>query len=170
MDLWAWKLPHSKEVAAFFQSVLPRPSAWARVHTSITRDDAIQQGQILLAAQNIMVRQLADLRFHSYWWAQNIIVVNCPFMFTSDVGHYLNTTYGALAVMWFYHPALNQIIFSLRSQGSVDVSTLAQLHGGGGHPDAAGFQLSWDEGVTLLGEWRDATKRLVAESPESRPT
>ena len=54
-----------------------------------------------------------------------------------------------MALLWFERgDGITQ--FSLRGDGSVDVSAIAKSFGGGGHHNAAGFQLSLEEGRNLV--------------------
>jgi len=76
------------------------------------------------------------------------LAANCPPHLTSDVGHELATQSGTFGLCW----TLSQTGFtakcSLRSNGDYDVSTIAKAFGGGGHRNAAGFEVPIE---TLLG-------------------
>jgi hypothetical protein len=76
------------------------------------------------------------------------LAANCPSHLTSDVGHELANRSGTFGLCW----TLSQEGFiancSLRSNGDYDVSTIAKTFGGGGHKNAAGFEVSIQ---TLLG-------------------
>jgi len=73
---------------------------------------------------------------------------NCPPHLTSDVGHELANQSGTFGLCW----TLSQEDFvakcSLRSNGDYDVSAIAKSFGGGGHRNAAGFEVPID---VLLG-------------------
>lgn len=53
----------------------------------------------------------------------------------------LRLTQGIEVAMFMYELETRQFKVSLRSQGKVDVSTIAQFFGGGGHKRAAGFTM-----------------------------
>lgn len=76
--------------------------------------------------------------------------VNAPYHLASDVAGELaeDSPHGFAAVWWQNRDG--QVSFSLRSRGDFDVSELAAKHGGGGHRNAAGFKMAWDDAVHVL--------------------
>lgn len=70
---------------------------------------------------------------------------------TSDAGHDLATESGTFGLLWYLGDKGDTAHCSLRSNGDYDVSAIAKVFGGGGHRNAAGFQvpiatlLSWLE-------------------------
>ena len=74
---------------------------------------------------------------------------NCPPHLTSDVGHELATQSGTFGLCWYLGREGTTAKCSLRSNGEYDVSAIAKAFGGGGHRNAAGFEveisklLSW---------------------------
>lgn len=73
---------------------------------------------------------------------------NCPPHLTSDVGHKLATQSGTFGLCWCLSKEGTTAQCSLRSNGAYDVSAIAKAFGGGGHRNAAGFQVDIQ---TLLG-------------------
>jgi oligoribonuclease NrnB/cAMP/cGMP phosphodiesterase (DHH superfamily) len=67
----------------------------------------------------------------------------------SEVGHELATASGTFGLVWYYDAAAKKANCSLRSNGDYDVSAIAKQFGGGGHKNAAGFQV----GMNKLLEW-----------------
>jgi nanoRNase/pAp phosphatase (c-di-AMP/oligoRNAs hydrolase) len=65
----------------------------------------------------------------------------------SEIGHELATTGGTFGLIW-YLGENNKAKISLRSNGDHDVSAIAKQFGGGGHKNAAGFEVDI---LTLLG-------------------
>jgi oligoribonuclease NrnB/cAMP/cGMP phosphodiesterase (DHH superfamily) len=65
---------------------------------------------------------------------------NCPAHLTSDVGHELATQSGTYGLLWYMGKDC-KIKCSLRSNGDYDVSAIAKTFGGGGHKNAAGFEV-----------------------------
>ena len=164
-DLWRWALPESRAINAFFGLFPNVPETWEKM-LGRRQSEAVSSGTILLLAHNQHVQSFLPHAFRSFWWTQQIAVVNCPPMFVSDVGHQLNVTGVDVSVMWYHHPQQNQMIFSLRSQ-STDVLDIARLYGGGGHPNAAGFELPFRQGMNLLSEWIDAGNRPMPPEQET---
>jgi oligoribonuclease NrnB/cAMP/cGMP phosphodiesterase (DHH superfamily) len=69
-------------------------------------------------------------------------VANLPYTMTSDAGHQMAIGKPFAACYW---DTPTGRVFSLRSvDGGEDVSVIAAIYGGGGHRNAAGFQVSFD--------------------------
>jgi nanoRNase/pAp phosphatase (c-di-AMP/oligoRNAs hydrolase) len=76
-------------------------------------------------------------------------VVNVPYLNVSEVAGRLAES-RSVGFAWFERGD-GQTQFSLRSRGDgPDVSLLAKKYGGGGHKNAAGFQLSLKQGRDLV--------------------
>jgi oligoribonuclease NrnB/cAMP/cGMP phosphodiesterase (DHH superfamily) len=70
-------------------------------------------------------------------------VANLPYTLTSDAGHKLASNEPFAACYW---DTPEGRVFSLRSRpDGVDVSEIAKQYGGGGHKNAAGFRVSFDQ-------------------------
>ena len=80
-------------------------------------------------------------------WNVSGLAANCPPHLTSDVGHELATKSGTYGLL-YYIDKDNRCKCSLRSNGDYDVSAIAKAFGGGGHRNAAGFEVDIQ---TLLG-------------------
>ncbi len=89
----------------------------------------------------------------------NMPVANIPYTLTSDAGN-LMARADSHKVAACYWDTPNGRVFSLRStQDGPDVSLIAKSYGGGGHKNAAGFQmpLGWEGDRT-----EEATRSAVA--------
>jgi uncharacterized protein len=75
------------------------------------------------------------------------LAANCPPHLASDVGHALATQSGTFGLLWSVNKD-GKCLCSLRSNGDYDVSAIAKAWGGGGHLNAAGFEVDVQ---TLLG-------------------
>lgn len=72
------------------------------------------------------------------------LAANAPYYLASDVGHALANRSGTYGLVW----ALNKdgrVKCSIRSNGDYDVSAIAKQFGGGGHKNAAGFEVSMEQ-------------------------
>ena len=76
------------------------------------------------------------------------LAANCPPHLASDVGHALDTQSGTYGLLWYINKE-NKCICSLRSNGDYDVSAIAKAFGGGGHKNAAGFEVP----ISILLDW-----------------
>jgi len=75
-------------------------------------------------------------------------VVNTPFQFASELAGELAEDAPFAACYWFH---AHGCTFSLRSRkDGEDVSEIAKKYGGGGHPGAAGFKLTWEEAWKII--------------------
>ena len=52
--------------------------------------------------------------------------------------------------MGWFERGDGKIQFSLRSNGDIDVSAIAKIYNGGGHKNAAGFQMTLAEGRKFI--------------------
>lgn len=68
------------------------------------------------------------------------LAANCPPHLVSDVGYELATESGTFGLLWHINKD-GKCLCSLRSNGDYDVSTIAKAFGGGGHRNAAGFEI-----------------------------
>jgi len=66
----------------------------------------------------------------------------------SEIGNELAKASGTYGLIWYYDAATGRANVSLRSIGDYDVSAIAKAFGGGGHKNAAGFNIDMP---TLLG-------------------
>lgn len=144
-DLWRFELPETKEVSAAIFSYDWTFEQWDKFNASWSQLRA--EGAALLRKHNKDVEALCEphnVRMVALMHdGQEVKVpaVNCSWMYASDVGHKLCTLYpdAPLSVTYFYQSG--QVKFSLRSDNKAHCGEIAQRHGGGGHPNAAGFQM-----------------------------
>lgn len=73
---------------------------------------------------------------------------NCPPHLASDVGHQLANQSKTYGLLWYINKE-GKCLCSLRSNGDYDVSAIAKAFGGGGHKNAAGFEID----IQTLLEW-----------------
>ena len=76
------------------------------------------------------------------------LAANCPPHLSSDVGHALANQSGTYGLLWYINKE-NKCLCSLRSNGDYDVSAIAKAFGGGGHKNAAGFEVP----ISILLDW-----------------
>lgn len=140
-DLWQHKLPHSRECNAALYTMKHDMRVWDKLAT-MPIDDIVIEGQAILRALTQQVQRTLKHVQHVRIGAYVVPAVNTQ-MHVSEVGTDLLTLYptAPFAACWFVNGS-GDVIVSLRSDNSrVDVSKIAQEHGGGGHRNAAGFSL-----------------------------
>lgn len=146
-DLWRHKLPNSKEVNAFIMALSHTADAWSALDV-INEADAIELGRGAVAQINHYVEKMIEHRQIGRLNNFSVAVVNAPYMNISEVGHEL-TKYADIG-MGYFERGDGIIQFSLRSIGDIDVSVIAKSFNGGGHKNAAGFQLKLEYGRQLV--------------------
>src|ERR1700675_5009879 len=169
-DLWNWALPDSQTINAFLM-VQPRDvETWDNL-TKLDVNEAAQYGvgvreYIEYYTRSVIAElQPGVLRFQtgSLESEDGLIVIptyadyfaavlNIPYAGVSEAGNAAVKLGFDVAVLWFERGD-GVIQFSLRSNrdgSNVDVSAIAKKYGGGGHQNAAGFQVSIPEGRALV--------------------
>lgn len=146
-DLWKWQLLDSKEVNAFI-GVFPHTiKDWDQL-SKTDWDQASEHGSILLLhIKQYIERAIARKRIGSLD-GYSAAVVNAPYMMISDVCERL-LDFADIAVGYFERED-DKIQLSLRSKGELDVSKIAQSFNGGGHKNAAGFQVPYKKGREIV--------------------
>lgn len=148
-DLWNWTLPNSQTVSAFLM-VQPRTiEIWDNL-IKLSVDEAANYGvgvrEYIEYYTRSVIEQVQEGTFEGYKTG----VLNIPYVGVSEAcGALVDKKGYEIGLAWFERgDGVTQ--FSLRGNGSVDVSAIAKLFGGGGHNNAAGFELSLLEGRCLV--------------------
>lgn len=145
-DLWRKELPQSEEVALGLGCVPVTFEAWDAI-VRAERDGIEQLAQNGRAIRMYLDMQIATLSRRPprrNVFGHDVPCVNAPGFLASDLGNALAQG-EPFAVTWF--ATGDKVVASLRSTpDGLDVSELAALAGGGGHPHAAGF-------TAPLGAW-----------------
>lgn len=164
-DLWVKKLAESDEVNAYIACLEFNFETWNIVNDKISLEQAKLNGDIAIMKTEQYVNEVcknvyfADIEFSNirdsdrgsvisaskkFIKYNNIPTVNICQVDCSEVLHELCKRYpeSPFSLYWFKrHDGMYQ--YGLRSIGDFDVSTVAKLFGGGGHKNAAGFQLNY---------------------------
>ncbi|MDP4020753.1 MAG: hypothetical protein Q8P58_01800 [Candidatus Adlerbacteria bacterium] len=145
-DLWKFERPHAKEVAAFVSSLKFDFKTFdpivAKAETEEGFREIVEKGKAYREYFDYVcdkiIEQAEEVEFDGY----KIYAVSAPRLFRSEVGNRLARMKGPFAVVWYPHHSKWHL--SLRGDGSIDLSKLAQKYGGNGHPNAASIQLPLD--------------------------
>ncbi len=139
-DLWAQALPLSSEVSSAIQSYPFDFKTWD--HLSKNMKQVKEEGIILNRYFNLLVDTICNQAFEEEIDGHKVMSVNTATHF-SEVGNRLLERYPMSPfAATFYFNSLKVKCYSLRSRGNFDVSDIAKKYGGGGHPTAAGYQLT----------------------------
>ncbi|MCJ8158819.1 hypothetical protein [Sphingomonas sp. LaA6.9] len=146
-DLWRFALPETKAFSLYLRAHPYDFDTWTRLATQLADDD--QRSAVMLQATAIEAfykQKTAEMVTTAQFKPINGItvpVVNCSWAFASDVAHELLERYpDAPFAACYYDRADGSRTYSLRSlDDRQDVSAIAKRYGGGGHRNAAGFEV-----------------------------
>lgn len=142
-DLWRFVLPHTREIHASISSYPYDFEVWNELMerpipeliaegTAIDRKQRKDVSELLSATQR-------EMTIGGY----RVPVANVPHMFASDAGSEMAQGEPFAACYW---DAPDGRVFSLRSTTKgADVSAIAEQYGGGGHRNASGFKIPYDD-------------------------
>lgn len=142
-DLWRFNLENTRQVQAALFSypydfdywdvlMAADPAVLAAEGRCIERKHFKDLGELLKATQRDMVIG-----------GHRVPVANLPYTLSSDAGHEMAKGQPFAACYWDTGHGRS---FSLRSNDEgVDVSEIAKQYGGGGHRNAAGFRVSFEQ-------------------------
>lgn len=152
-DLWRFKLIWSREVNAFIFAHEYTFANWDYLGrllcTSMEVQRVADMGSAIEKKHHKDVAELVDVtRRTMRIGGMDMPVANIPYTLTSDAGHLMAKHDQGVAACYWDTPAGR--VFSLRStESGPDVSAIAKGYGGGGHKNAAGFQMprGWEGDV-----------------------
>lgn len=143
-DLWRFAMEDTKPFALWLRS---QPFDFDRFELLAQELDDARDSEVIMTEARAMQRffdakvdEIASFADFEAIAEHTPIMVNCPPMFSSEVGHALLDKHPAapFAAMWY--ETRNKRMWSLRSRDErTDVSAVAAIFGGGGHRNAAGF-------------------------------
>jgi hypothetical protein len=143
-DLWAWKLPLTKDYLAALDNLPLEFDAWKTV-----LDFTPQETQAFVLRGNAMNERFESLCQQIANQAAVMpvgllghegLMVNTGPQFASDVGGKLALRSGTFGVIW-HLVGPDQVKVSLRAVPSFDAEVLARAFGGGGHSQACSFSI-----------------------------
>ncbi len=144
VDIWKFKMSHTKEVAAVAEFYDFDYKTWSRlvneIETKAGFKKYLEQGSILVTKMEDEVAALVDNAEEVHFEGYKCLAVNSP-VYVSFIGQALYTKKPPIAIIWSRRG--NRMVVSLRSDGTVDVAKIAEKYGGGGHKAASAF--SWEE-------------------------
>lgn len=152
-DLWRFALPGSRSIAAFIFSYEYTFQHWDYLNALLGKEGGDTIGiQTAIDGGDTIERKhfkditelLAVATRRMIIGGQSVRVANLPYTMSADAGHLLakDGPFGAC-----YFDRADARVFSLRSlPDGADVSMIAASYGGGGHKNAAGFQvpIGWE--------------------------
>jgi len=147
-DLWKFKLPKSKEVTTAILSYEYDFRTWDILNVTKIQD-LIVEGTALYRKHIKDVHELIKttkkrIKIFEY----EVPIVNAPYCYASDICDIMNKN-EAFALS-YYIKNNDSIYVSIRSDingSNIDVNEIAKKFGGGGHRNAAGFEIKIDSNL-----------------------
>lgn len=142
-DLWNFALKNTREIQANVFSYPYDFSVWDELINS-DLDKLSLEGEAIERKHFKDINELLTVTTREMYIAgYKIPVANLPYTMSSDAGHILAKGKPFAACYW---DTSTGRVFSLRSSNEgFDVSEIAKKYGGGGHRNAAGFKVSFEE-------------------------
>lgn len=142
-DLWRFVHADTRTVTAAVYSYPHELDTWDRLFTADLASLAAEGEALERKQQRDVAELLGVVTRRMQIGGYNVPIANLPSIFTSDAGHRLaqGEPFGGC-----YWDTPRGRVFSLRStDAGVDVSEIAKLYGGGGHRNASGFRVSYQQ-------------------------
>lgn len=141
-DLWKFALPESREVTRWITTLPADFNVWdsavSDFENESLRETFIKEGREILGQVTRVIDDLVSRATAVNFEGYDTLIIETA-VFHSEVGNALVNKMPPIGIVW--SEKNGRISVSLRSDGTVDVSKLAQKYGGGGHKAAAGFVL-----------------------------
>ena len=147
-DLWKWELPDSLEVSTALRARGFSPDTFGSA-LKIPIEQLAEEGALILSYRDSLIASLVANQSMLQVVAEGTVytVPACQAAcLVSEVGHELiDDERGDPFSLSWKRTNDGKAKISLRGHDRVDCGQLARLRGGGGHPNAAGFTMSWLE-------------------------
>jgi hypothetical protein len=158
-DLWSWQLPRSEQVNAAIAAYPRRFAIWSQL-ADRSADELANEGEPIVRANRMQVERSLRDAHPLQLDGRQVEAVNASHA-RSAVGHELAKRQ-AFGHPWgcVYRLSGNRVHATLYSIGDLDVSTVAGRYGGGGHRNAAGFNVD-------LARWIEDFLPPGASSPDA---
>jgi oligoribonuclease NrnB/cAMP/cGMP phosphodiesterase (DHH superfamily) len=147
-DLWKMQMEHNREFGAALGEYNQDFETWDKLVENLSdRDDFskfISHGATIAGFEDKLVDKLLSFKEKIVFEENEMYAVNCSRLYRSIVANKLaelNKTEGKLAMAIVYYRYDGFVHCSLRSLDEVDVATMAQKYGGGGHTNAASIRV-----------------------------
>ncbi len=136
-DIWAHALPNWKEIEGYIHSQELSFESFDTLHETLEHhfDEAIKIGKILNTQFDNLVKEHIDKAMLVEFEGYEVYACNASSFLRSELGHQLALKKGPFSIVYRFEEDILRI--SLRGDGSIDLTVLAEKYGGGGHKDAS---------------------------------
>lgn len=148
IDLWKWQFPNTREIISALSLRAFDFSTWdvfaKMIESGSGKKKIIAEGKIISLYEERIIEKMVGSAVPVTFEGMRILAVNSSVL-NSEVANALLKKLPPAAIVW--RDSGGEIHVSLRSDGTVDVSKIAEKYGGGGHTRSAGFGFRSEEGV-----------------------
>lgn len=142
-DLWSFAYgDRTRQFSAALRTYPMTFETWDSI--AADPDRLVKEGEAILRGHNANIRKFVADAYWDFVGGYFVPVVNVPYHYASDTAHALLSEFpeAVFTACWFRRGD-GMVQWSLRSEdGRMDVSEIAKREGGGGHRNAAGFQIA----------------------------
>lgn len=150
-DLWRFTLELTRPFALWLRSEPFDFERWTDISYNLDRpygNEIVREATAMQRFFDHKVEELAAYAEPGRIGEHTPVIVNCPPMFSSEVGNRLLVLHPDAPFAATYHDGGGKRRWSLRSDDNrEDVSLIAESFGGGGHRNAAGFSTDLAQGA-----------------------
>ena len=151
LDLWKFKLEGTADYCRALRLRPFDPAGWQALSVqspgNAEYELLLSEGRSVSRFVNLEVGRLAEgrnvipciLHLNSDQQVSGL-AINANALFASELGNVLAERSGTFGAIW-HLSGDGEAKVSLRANGKVNVATIAEFYGGGGHPNAAGMRL-----------------------------
>jgi len=142
-DLWSFHYgDRTKQFSAALRTYPMDFSVWSDI--AANPDKLVKEGEGILRSHNANIAKFMADAYEADIGGYTVPVVNVPYHYASDTAHEMLRRFPSapFTACWFRRGD-GMIQYSLRSEDArLDVSEIAKKFGGGGHRNAAGYQVA----------------------------
>lgn len=150
-DLWRFRYPNTKAIMCALHSKIPfKIQNLNKLFGGDSLMKIERTGNLLLEQRNGSVKRLMIKKHSMQLGSATGLAVNAPPEFSNELGHELAKESLTFGLTYQYDGESKKWWFAIRSTGDYDVSEIAKLYGGGGHKNAAGFGVDWEQFKTIF--------------------
>lgn len=158
-DLWRFHDSRTQAVTCALHSQMPMSlKQFDALMSEPSIEELTSLGMILLEQRKKSIVRLKAKQHSIRLGNAQGLAVNAPPEFSNELGHELAKASGTFGVSYQFDGAHQRWFFAIRSIGNYDVGAIAQLYGGGGHKNAAGFSVDPETFFRLMEEGCVLTK------------
>lgn len=151
-DIWTWDVEGAKEFLRWLDSQPRNFESWLGILNFDERQlsEAKKLGTAMQAMHDSMCEAVFEGATPVTLAGETGLMLNASFFFTNDVGSRMAEESGTFGLVWRVDD--KRVRCSLRSVKPYNVRTIAEKFGGGGHDQAAAFELPIEALPKLISE------------------